>query len=69
MRPAKSTSLYIFKEWVEEYKSKVIDTKALQEEIDNYMKAFDKKQQEEEEKMRLQEGEPDEEGWVAVTKQ
>lgn len=33
------------------------------------MKSFDKKKEMEEEKLKAKEGEPDDEGWVTVTKQ
>lgn len=59
----------IVSEWVKDYEESFIDTKALQAEVDRYMKEFDSKKAKEEEEMRNKEGQPDEEGWITVTKQ
>lgn len=61
--------LKYFSEWVEDYQASFIDEKALQTEVDNYMSEFDQKKQKEEEEMRMKEGQPDEDGWITVTKQ
>lgn len=58
-----------FAEWMEEYESSFIDSKRLQQEIDRYMSDFDQKKQVEEENMRLKDGQPDDDGWITVTKQ
>ncbi|XP_060591249.1 ribosomal RNA-processing protein 7 homolog A-like [Ruditapes philippinarum] len=54
--------------WIREYKEDVVDTAALQTEIDKYMTEYDEKIQTEIEKAKAAEGVPDEEGWVTVTK-
>lgn len=54
---------------MEDYQASFIDEKALQTEVDNYMSEFDQKKQKEEEEMRMKEGQPDEDGWITVTKQ
>lgn len=62
-------NLFFLTEWTHSYKEQFVDPKALQAEIDRYMKEFDAKKQKEEEELRAKEGEPDEEGWITVTKQ
>ena len=59
----------IFSEWISEYESSFVDPKALQVEIDKYMSEFDKRKQQEEEDAKLKEGQPDDDGWITVTKQ
>ncbi|KAM4650789.1 ribosomal RNA-processing protein 7 homolog A [Discoglossus pictus] len=54
--------------WIQEYKASLVDTELLQAEIDGFMKEYDKKLAEEEEKAEEEEGVPDEEGWVKVTR-
>ncbi|CAH1795248.1 unnamed protein product [Owenia fusiformis] len=56
------------KKWCQEYKDRTMDIPGLQKEIDLYMEEFDRKQKEEEERLQSQEGVPDEDGWVTVTK-
>lgn len=54
--------------WISEYESSFIDPKVLQSEIDNYMKEFDDRKKREEEEEKLKEGQPDNDGWITVTK-
>uniref|UniRef100_A0A8C5PT22 Ribosomal RNA processing 7 homolog A n=1 Tax=Leptobrachium leishanense TaxID=445787 RepID=A0A8C5PT22_9ANUR len=54
--------------WIEDYEESLTDTVDLQNEIDNFMKEYDKKLAEEDEKAKLEEGIPDEDGWVKVTR-
>ncbi len=56
-------------EWIADYASSFIEIKELQAEVDNYMKEFDERKQREEEQEKLKEGQPDDEGWITVTKQ
>lgn len=55
------------KKWCLEYNKRIINPKALQADIDSFMREYDIK---EEEMMKKEKegGEPDEEGWVTVTK-
>ncbi len=59
----------MFPEWISEYESSFIDPKALQKEIDSFMSEFDTRKEREEEEAKLKEGQPDDEGWITVTKQ
>jgi len=55
------------KKWVNEYNSGIVKESTLQESVDKYMKEYDtkvSKEKQEEEEL----GEPDEDGWVTVTK-
>ncbi|ERE90362.1 putative ribosomal RNA-processing protein 7 [Cricetulus griseus] len=54
--------------WVREYEESVLDPEALRVEVDTFMEAYDKKIAEEETKAKEEEGVPDEEGWVKVTR-
>ncbi|KAM4721165.1 ribosomal RNA-processing protein 7 homolog A [Rhinophrynus dorsalis] len=54
--------------WIEDYESSLTDAVALQAEIDDFMKEYDKRVAEEEEKAKEEEGVPDEDGWVKVTR-
>jgi len=60
---------YFFLEWVKDYQDSFVNAPALQAEVDRYMEEFDRKKQKEDEKLRMKEGEADDEGWVTVTKQ
>ncbi|CAH1391094.1 unnamed protein product [Nezara viridula] len=62
------TSPFGLHRWCKEYNRKLINPADIKDEIDNYMEEYDKKVEEEE--MRLKEitAEPDEEGWITVTK-
>jgi hypothetical protein len=59
----------MFPEWISQYESSFIDPKALQKEIDTFMSEFDSRKEREEEEAKLKEGQPDNEGWITVTKQ
>lgn len=59
----------MFPEWISQYESSFIDPKALQKEIDTFMSEFDTRKEREEEEAKLKEGQPDDEGWITVTKQ
>ncbi|XP_027251907.1 ribosomal RNA-processing protein 7 homolog A [Cricetulus griseus] len=54
--------------WISEYQDSVLDPEALRVEVDTFMEAYDKKIAEEETKAKEEEGVPDEEGWVKVTR-
>ncbi|XP_005372398.2 putative ribosomal RNA-processing protein 7 homolog B [Microtus ochrogaster] len=55
-------------EWISDYEDSVLDPEALRVEVDTFMEAYDKKIAEEETKAKEEEGVPDEEGWVKVTR-
>ncbi|KAH3796477.1 ribosomal RNA-processing protein 7 homolog A-like [Dreissena polymorpha] len=54
--------------WCADYQADLLDTNALQTEIDEYMLKYDDKVQKEKETSAAQEGVPDDEGWITVTK-
>lgn len=54
--------------WISDYEDSVFDPEALRVEVDTFMEAYDKKIAEEETKAKEEEGVPDEEGWVKVTR-
>ncbi|XP_005003950.1 ribosomal RNA-processing protein 7 homolog A isoform X1 [Cavia porcellus] len=54
--------------WISDYADAVADPEALRVEVDTFMEAYDKKIAEEEAKAKEEEGVPDEEGWVKVTR-
>ncbi|NXJ88013.1 RRP7A protein, partial [Corythaixoides concolor] len=54
--------------WIDSYAASVVDREELQAEVDTYMQEYDKKIAEEEAKAAKEEGVPDEEGWVKVTR-
>ncbi|KAM4881937.1 ribosomal RNA-processing protein 7 homolog A [Thomomys bottae] len=54
--------------WISDYKDAVPDPEALREEVDTFMEAYDRKIAEEETKAKEEDGVPDEEGWVTVTR-
>ncbi len=54
---------------MKDYQDSFVNAPALQAEVDRYMEEFDRKKQKEDEKLRMKEGEADDEGWVTVTKQ
>ncbi|NWW95891.1 RRP7A protein, partial [Rhynochetos jubatus] len=54
--------------WIESYAASVVDPEELKAEVDTYMQDYDKKIAEEEAKEAKEEGVPDEEGWVKVTR-
>ncbi|EPY88547.1 ribosomal RNA-processing protein 7 A-like protein [Camelus ferus] len=55
-------------EWIRDYADSVPDPEALRVEVDTFMETYDKKIAEEEAKAKEEEGVPDEEGWVKVTR-
>ncbi|CAN7983916.1 unnamed protein product [Ixodes hexagonus] len=63
--PAASVGLA---KWCNEYKSRFVDTEALQKEVDAYMSVYDKRLEEEKARAKQMDGVPDEEGWITVTK-
>ncbi|NXH68502.1 RRP7A protein, partial [Hydrobates tethys] len=54
--------------WIASYAASVVDQEELKAEVDAYMQDYDKKIAEEEAKAAKEEGIPDEEGWVKVTR-
>ncbi|KAF1592456.1 hypothetical protein FQV11_0009060, partial [Eudyptes moseleyi] len=54
--------------WIANYAASVVDQEELKAEVDAYMQDYDKKIAEEEAKAAKEEGVPDEEGWVKVTR-
>jgi ribosomal RNA-processing protein 7 len=44
------------------------DVAELQEEIDKFMQQFDKQVEQEKQQLKEEEGVPDDEGWITVTK-
>ncbi|XP_040843035.1 ribosomal RNA-processing protein 7 homolog A [Ochotona curzoniae] len=54
--------------WIADYTDSVVDPEALRVEVDKFMEAYDRKIAEEEAKAQEEEGVPDEEGWVKVTR-
>ncbi|KAL0625468.1 Ribosomal RNA-processing protein 7-like protein A [Plecturocebus cupreus] len=61
-------SQYRRREWIRDYADSVPDPEALRVEVDTFMEAYDQKIAEEEAKAKEEEGVPDEEGWVKVTR-
>ncbi|XP_022374784.1 ribosomal RNA-processing protein 7 homolog A [Enhydra lutris kenyoni] len=56
------------RKWISSYADSVPDPEALRAEVDTFMEAYDKRIAEEEAKAKEEEGVPDEEGWVKVTR-
>ncbi|XP_052070849.1 ribosomal RNA-processing protein 7 homolog A-like [Mytilus californianus] len=54
--------------WCDEYEKSRVDVKQLQDEIDTYMQSYDKLVEADKKKALEQEGVPDEDGWVTVTR-
>ncbi|CAK7296353.1 Ribosomal RNA-processing protein 7 homolog A [Vulpes lagopus] len=54
--------------WISNYVDSVPDPETLRIEVDTFMEAYDKRIAEEEAKAKEEEGVPDEEGWVKVTR-
>jgi len=54
--------------WCSEYKTKFHDSSALKDDIDSYMADFDKAEEERKKEERKRRNQPDEEGWVTVTR-
>ncbi|KAJ7992636.1 hypothetical protein DPEC_G00280730 [Dallia pectoralis] len=58
------------KKWIHQYKESIVQTDKMQEEVDAYMQAYDKRKNEEanQQKKQAEEQQEDEEGWVKVTR-
>ncbi|EDO44850.1 predicted protein [Nematostella vectensis] len=56
------------KKWSHEYSLRYPDPLTLQEEIDTFMREFDKKEEQAKEAEKMERGQPDEEGWITVGK-
>ncbi|XP_036616361.1 ribosomal RNA-processing protein 7 homolog A [Trichosurus vulpecula] len=54
--------------WIADYADSLVDPEALRLEVDKFMEDYDKKMAEEEAEAEAEEGIPDEEGWVKVTR-
>ncbi|CAI5785885.1 RNA-processing 7 homolog A [Podarcis lilfordi] len=54
--------------WIARYAASVVDPAELKTEVDAFMQAYDKKVAKEEAKAEKEDGIPDEEGWVKVTR-
>uniref|UniRef100_A0A2K5ZW68 Ribosomal RNA processing 7 homolog A n=1 Tax=Mandrillus leucophaeus TaxID=9568 RepID=A0A2K5ZW68_MANLE len=54
--------------WISDYADSIPDPEALRVEVDTFMEAYDQKIAEEEAKAKEEEGVPDKEGWVKVTR-
>ncbi|KAM3915754.1 ribosomal RNA-processing protein 7 homolog A [Leptodactylus fuscus] len=54
--------------WIEDYEKSFTDVAALQAEIDQFMEEYDKKVATKEDKAKEEEGVPDEDGWITVTR-
>ncbi|KAK1327579.1 hypothetical protein QTO34_012868 [Cnephaeus nilssonii] len=54
--------------WISDYTDSVLDPEALRVDVDTFMEAYDRKMAEEEAKAKEEEGVPDDEGWVKVTR-
>ncbi|KAI1286003.1 Ribosomal RNA-processing protein 7 -like protein A [Halotydeus destructor] len=54
--------------WAKQYNDSLIDPKALQQEVDDYMAVHDKIVEDEKQREKEAENVPDEDGWVKVTK-
>ena len=57
-----------FTEWINNYKNQFIDAKELQKEIDEYLRAYDVRKEKEEQLAKESFNQPDEDGWITVTK-
>ncbi|XP_039621601.1 ribosomal RNA-processing protein 7 homolog A [Polypterus senegalus] len=56
------------KKWISEYRDSLINTEELQAEVDAFMQEYDKKEAEEKQRAEAEDGVPDEEGWIKVTR-
>ncbi|KAJ7330009.1 hypothetical protein JRQ81_016183 [Phrynocephalus forsythii] len=54
--------------WISQYAASIVDPAELKTEVDAFMQAYDQKVAEEEAKAQENDGVPDEEGWVKVTR-
>ncbi|XP_066903968.1 putative ribosomal RNA-processing protein 7 homolog B [Halyomorpha halys] len=62
------TSPFGLPKWCKEYNRALINPADIKDEIDNYMEEYDRKVEEEEKRLKELTTEPDEEGWVTITK-
>ena len=60
--------IFLFQEWINNYRNQFIDSKELQKEIDEYLKTYDENKSNEEKKAKEGFNQPDEDGWITVTK-
>ncbi|XP_066489986.1 ribosomal RNA-processing protein 7 homolog A [Tiliqua scincoides] len=56
------------RKWISRYEASVVDPAELKTEVDAFMQVYDQKVVEEEAKAEKEDGVPDEEGWVKVTR-
>ncbi|XP_055519018.1 ribosomal RNA-processing protein 7 homolog A [Leucoraja erinacea] len=54
--------------WIQDYRCNITDTEALQKEVDDFMKKHDQRVAAMEARAGAEDGVPDEEGWVKVTR-
>ncbi|KFP79869.1 Ribosomal RNA-processing protein 7 A, partial [Acanthisitta chloris] len=54
--------------WIADYEASVVNPRELKAEVDTFMQDYDKRMAEEEAKAAKEEGVPDKEGWVKVTR-
>ncbi|XP_030855192.1 ribosomal RNA-processing protein 7 homolog A [Strongylocentrotus purpuratus] len=57
-----------YRKWCSEYEARWEDPKQLQKKADDFMIEFDKRKHEEKEQAKVEEGVPDDDGWVTVTR-
>lgn len=58
-----------FSEWVNTYEDQFVEIKSLQTAVDEFMRHYDKTKAKEEKKLKANEGVPDDEGWITVTRE
>ncbi|KAK3090845.1 hypothetical protein FSP39_015129, partial [Pinctada imbricata] len=56
------------KKWTHEFKEKRVDIEEMQIQIDEYMKEYDRRVEEEKQRALDMEGVPDDDGWITVTR-
>jgi len=54
--------------WVNTYEDQFVEIKSLQTAVDEFMRHYDKTKAKEEKKLKANEGVPDDEGWITVTR-
>ncbi|MBN3315927.1 RRP7A protein, partial [Atractosteus spatula] len=54
--------------WIEEYSASIVQADELQAAVDQYMQEYDRRVEEEAKREAEEEGKPDEEGWVKVSR-
>jgi len=55
--------------WVNTYEDQFVEIKSLQTAVDEFMRHYDKTKAKEEKKLKANEGVPDDEGWITVTRE